>query len=143
MKRLTLDGSVLQIPRTKDQHYLYTLNPPLINPKSNKVEHQLKILDLYIHLNCPSNYKVEPLLGSYAPDFMYKDKNNQTICCEIQLTPISKKKMQQKINHYSNEYNVKHDSRILHLYSDYDYKDINAPKNVHIIKKRIVPEIVL
>jgi hypothetical protein len=143
MKRLTLDGSVLQIPRTKDQPYLYTLNPAGLNPKSNKVDHQLKILDLYIHLNCPSQYKVEPLLGSYSPDLMHKDKNGQTICSEIQLTPISKKKMQDKINHYSNEYNVKHDSCILHLYSDYDYKTLSVPKNIHIIKKPIAPEIVL
>jgi hypothetical protein len=139
MKRLVTAGSCLPIPRTKDKCYLYA--DPSINPKSNKIDHYMKIVDFYLASGRPENFIVEPSLGCYEPDVFFKDKSNKSICVEIQITPISHKKMQKKANDFVKEYNREHDSNIFVLASDYNYK-IELPKGFKLIRQGLPKEII-
>jgi hypothetical protein len=140
MKRLVTAGSCLPIPRTKDKCYLYA--DLAVNPKSNKVNHFLKIVDFYLASGRPEKFIVEPLLGSYEPDVFFKDKNNNSICVEIQLTAISHKKMQKKIDSFVKEYGKEHDSKIFVICSDYRYKT-NIPKGFRLVCQGLPRETVL
>jgi hypothetical protein len=80
------------------------------------------------------------MLGSYSPDLFFKDKSNNSICVEIQLTPISQKKMQDKINRFVSEYGKEHDSKIIVICSNTDYK-IKIPNGFKIIRKSVPKEI--
>jgi hypothetical protein len=143
MKRLSMDGSVLPIPQTKDKVYLYTLNPSPIHHRSNKIDHALKIVDFYIQYGTPKQFAIEPTLGTYQPDIMYRDKNNHSICVEIQLTQISVKKMQQKINQFVHEYRKEHDSKILLLCSNANYNGLKIPNGFQLIRKNLPQNILL
>jgi hypothetical protein len=140
LKRLVFNGAILQVKRERDKPYLYTLNPSPIHHRSNKIDHYLKIVDFYINEGTPENFLIEPILGSYEPDVMFKDKSDNTVCVEIQLTPISLKKMETKINQFTKEFNKEHDSKIFVLCSDVDYK-IKNRKDFKIIKKCVPKEI--
>jgi competence CoiA-like predicted nuclease len=48
----------------------------------------------------PENFVIEPILGSYEPDIFFRDKSNKHICVEVQITPISQNKMQDKVNRF-------------------------------------------
>ncbi|UTC25184.1 hypothetical protein Bfsp1_28 [Cytobacillus phage Bfsp1] len=122
LKRLVVEGKILAVPRTKDLCYLYTSNPSHIHHKSNKIDHHLKIVDFYIALGCPKDFIIEPLLGDYEPDIFMKDRNGKSICVEIQLTKISSKKMQEKIDLYVKEYGKEHDSKTFVIVSNYRFK---------------------
>lgn len=137
------DGSVLVIPRTKDKCYLYTQNPSQIHHKSNKIDHCLKIVDFYIHAGCPENFVIEPILGSYEPDIFFRDKSNNHICVEIQLTPISHNKMQDKINRFVAEYGKEHDSKVFVLCANHGYKKLEMPKGFKLIRQPLPEDIVL
>jgi hypothetical protein len=117
MNRLVRDGFVCSVPRTKDQCYCYALKG--YNPKNQKSDHQLKIVDTFIELGKPNQCIIEPELGSYEPDLFYKDHFNRSVCVEVQLTRISQKRMQEKVNTFIKEEGVNHDSRLLVVYSDY------------------------
>jgi hypothetical protein len=140
LKRMVREGAILQVKRERDKPYLYTDNPSHIHHRSNKINHYLKIVDFYIQAGTPENFLVEPILGSYEPDVMFKDKSNNTICVEIQLTPISLKKMETKINQFVSEFNKEHDSTRILICSDYDYK-IKSRKDFKIIKKSLPREL--
>ena len=141
MKRLTMAGSVLQVKQSKDKSYLYTCNPSPIHHKSNKIEHQLKILDFFIQAECPANFIIEPILGSYEPDIFFRDKSGNSICVEIQLTPISLKKMQTKINQFVSEFEKNHDSRKFVICSNQNYNKLKIPNGFKIIKQSVPKEI--
>lgn len=143
MKRLSMDGSVLPIQRSRNETNIYTQNPSPIHHKSNKIDHYLKIVDFYIAVGCPENYLIEPLFGNYEPDLFFKDNSGKNICVEVQLTPISHKKMQEKINKFIKEFNQNHDSNILVLCSNYDYKNVEIPKGFRLIKQSIPSEFLL
>jgi hypothetical protein len=136
-----MDGSVLQVKREKDKCYLYTPNPTPIHHKSNMINHHLKIVDFYIDAGCPDKCIIEPIFGTYQPDLFFKDKRENSICVEIQLTPISNKKMQTKINQFVSEYGKEHDSKILVLCSDYKYNKLNISSGFKLITKPIPKEI--
>jgi hypothetical protein len=136
-----MDGSVLKVPRERDKTFLYTLNPSPIHHKSNKIDHHLKIVDFYIQAGCPENFLIEPLLGTYEPDIFFRDKNNKSITVEIQLTPISHKKMQEKMNHFVSEYGKNHDSKTIVLCSNNQYNKLQIPKDFRLIKQSIPSEI--
>jgi hypothetical protein len=138
-----MGGSVLQIQRERSKTYLYTLNPSPINPRSQFVEHYLKIVDFYIHTECPENFIIEPVLGTYEPDIYFKDKQNKDICVEIQLTPISNKKMQQKIDKFVYEFDKNHHSKTLVLCSNNPYNKLILPKDFRLYKQPIPSEILL
>lgn len=143
MKRLTLNGLANPIIRRKDECYLYTTNPAHIHPNSNKINHQLKILDYYIEVNQPKQCVIEPILGGYEPDLMYKDNMNRTVCVEIQLTKISKKRMQEKINRFIAEYGINHDSKILYICSTIKYNDLKTKNEFKIIQRNLPKEVLL
>lgn len=135
MKRLVMDGIALAVPRTKDKHYLYTSNPSHIHHKSNKIDHYLKIVDFYIKENCPEIFVIEPILGSYEPDIYFKDKSGKSICVEIQITPISIKKMQKKYDDFVKEYDKTHDSKTFVICSDNSYEKLKAHKDFKVVRK--------
>lgn len=109
-------------------------NPTVIHPRTVKLNHYLKLVDLYIHLGCPQVYIPEPNFKEYLPDVYMKDLKGNPICVEVQLTQISSKKMQKKLDQFVSSYGKEHDARILLLVSDSPYK-IQVPKgfNVHTI----------
>jgi hypothetical protein len=136
-----MGGSCLQVKRERDKTYLYTANPSPIHHKSNMISHYLKIVDFYISAKTPERFLIEPIFGSYEPDVFFKDASNNSICVEIQLTPISANKMQTKINQFIVEYGKEHDSKILVICSDYNYNKIKAPNGFKIIKQPLPKEI--
>jgi hypothetical protein len=138
MKRLSTDGSVLQIPRTKDKCYLYA--DPSINPNSNKINHYLKIVDFYLQAGKPSVFVIEPELGCYEPDIYFQDGSGQSICVEVQITNISNNKMQKKIDDFVKECGKTHNAKKLMICSDYHYK-IKMPAGFHLIRQGLPKEI--
>jgi hypothetical protein len=90
---------------------------------------------------CPDNFIVEPVLGDYIPDVMFKDKGGKSLCVEVQLTPISLKKMQHKINQFVKEYGRNHDSKILVIASDRPYKGLTTPSGFKVVQIRVPQEI--
>lgn len=143
MKRLSMAGIVLKVPRERDKTYLYTQNPSPIHHKSNKIDHHLKIVDFFIQAGCPDNFIIEPMLGKYEPDIFFKDKNNKTICVEIQITPISNKKMQKKIDDFVFEFGKNHDSKIFVLCTNNSYNKLQISNGFRLIKQPIPNEIIL
>lgn len=141
MKRLVNEGKVMAIPRTKDKAYLYSLNPPLIHPKSNLIDHQLKIIDYYIELKCPDKFLLEPTLGKYEPDIFYTDHMGRNVCAEIQLTKISLKKMQSKVDHFMNEFGKEHNSKLLVICSQNEYKGLKVKEGFKVVFKNLPKEI--
>jgi hypothetical protein len=117
------------------------VNPAPINKNSNKIDHHLKIVDFYIKEGCPSHFMIEPVFGKYNPDLYFQDRSGKDICVEIQLTPISNKKMQEKINQFVKEFNKNHKSNTLVLCSNYSYKKLEIPKNFRVIFQPIPSEI--
>ena len=142
LKRLVFQGNILAVKRERDKPYLYTCNPSTIHHRSNKIEHYLKIVDFYIWRKCPQNFLIEPILGSYEPDILFKDQSNNTICVEIQLTPISLNKMQSKINQFVSEYEKEHDSRVFVLCSNETYSRLKMPAEFKLIKQPLPLDIV-
>src|SRR6185312_4850699 len=140
LKRLTMNGQICQIQRTKDQTYLYTLNPSPINHRSNKIEHHLKIVDFFIKMKYPKHFAVEPILGDYEPDILMKDSKGNTICVEIQITPISNKKMQQKVNEFVSMYGKEHDSKTMILSSNQNYPKLRMPNGFKLVKQNLPSE---
>jgi hypothetical protein len=143
MKRLTMGGIVLQVPRTRDKTFLYTCNPTHINHKSNKIDHHLKIVDFYIQSGTPDNFLIEPQLGKYEPDIFFKDKSNNTVCVEIQITPISIKKMQEKVNVFVSEFGKNHDSKTFVLCSNNEYNKLQIPTGFRFKKLLLPNEIIV
>jgi hypothetical protein len=121
MNRLVRDGLCCSWPRAKDQCYCYTLKG--YNPKNQKNEHQLKIVDAAIELNCYDHCVIEPTFGVYEPDLFYKDHFNRLVCVEVQLTKISAKRMQEKVNNFIKE-KQQHGAGLLYIVSDHNYNDI-------------------
>lgn len=136
MKRLVMDGSVLAVRREIDKCYCYTLNPSPIHHKSNKIEHYLKIVDAFIELKQPEQCLIEQPFGCYIPDLFYKDHFNRSVAAEVQLTKISAKKMQNKINHFIKEYGKTHDARLLIVFTDYSYH-LSYPKEFKVIQQSV------
>lgn len=131
----------MNIKRTKDKPYLYTLNPSPIHHKSNKIDHYLKIVDFYIDNGCPERFVVEPILGSYSPDVLFKDRSDNSICVELQITPISIQKMQEKINKFVAEYGKNHDSKVFSLCSNQNYTKLKMPTGFRLIKQPLPKEV--
>jgi hypothetical protein len=142
LRRLVIEGSILQVKRERDQPYCYTANPSPIHHKSNKINHYLKIVDFYILKGCPENFLLEPILGTYEPDILFKDQSNKNICVEIQITPISLNKMKTKINQFVAEYDKEHDSTVFVLCSDQSYNKLKLPNGFKLIKQPLPKEFV-
>ena len=109
-------------------------NPTLIHPKSSKINHYLKIVDTFIYYGCPQVFVVEPQLGEYRPDVYMKDHQGNTACVEVQLTPISTKKMQQKIDQFTSTYGKEHDAPIMLIVSDNEYSKVKIPDGFYLYR---------
>jgi len=69
-----------------------------------------------------------------------KDKKGNPICVEVQLTPISTKKMQTKIDQFVSTYGKEHDARIMLLVSNNAYEKVKMPDNFMLVKLPIPKE---
>lgn len=131
---MRVDGCILQIQRERDKPYIYMPNPAVMHHRSVKLEHQLKIVDFYIHTGCPPTFQVEPQWKVYKPDVYMKDKMGNSICVEIQITPISTKKMQLKIDQFVSTYTKEHDAKIMLLVSNQEYPKVVMPSGYKLIR---------
>lgn len=120
---------------------MYTVKPAPVKKTSNKIDHHLKIIDFYIKEKCPDYFLIEQQFGKYEPDIYFIDKSNNHIAVEIQLTPISTKRMQQKVNDFVYEYDKSHAAKTLVICSNYDYKKLEYPKGFRVIKQPLPNEI--
>lgn len=140
MKRLSRDGHVLQVPQVKDRPYLYMTNPSMIHPQSNKIAHFLGLADLYIHMNQPKIFEVEPIINDeYRPDIYTRlhDADNTAVLIELQRTLISVKRMQEKVDQFAKAYHKKeHDAKTLWIVADSEYR-IAVPSGFTIVQRRM------
>lgn len=83
---------------------------------------------------------IEPVFGSYEPDIFFRDKSGNSICVEIQLTPISHKKMQKKIEQFVTEHGKTHDSKIFVLCANHAYHRLIIPPWFKLVKQPIPKE---
>lgn len=136
VKRLQRDGWILQVPRPKDQQYLYMPNPARINMQSSKIPHFLALVDLYIMLKQPEVFEVEPPVSeSYRPD-AYTRIRDTPIVIEYQRSLVSTKKIQKKVDEFAESFYLKkHDSRVLWLYSGVRYH-VKVPDGFTVVHKK-------
>ena len=129
-----MDGKILQVQRERDKPYIYMPNPATLHSRSIKIDHHLKIVDFYIHAGMPEVFVPEPNFKNYKPDVYMKDKTGKAICVEIQLTPISTKRMQQKIDEFVSTFGKEHDARIMLLVSDNEYGKVTIPSSFKLVR---------
>jgi hypothetical protein len=109
-------------------------NPTLIHPKGIKIDHYLKIVDFFIHVGCPPMFEPEPNWKNYKSDAYMQDKKGNYICVEIQITPISSKKMQKKVDEFVSTYGKEHDAKVMLLVTNNAYGSIEAPPPFRIVR---------
>lgn len=109
-------------------------NPTIIHPRSVKLEHHLKIVDTYIHVGCPTTFLVEPPFKDYKPDVYMKDLKGNPVCVEVQITPISTKKMQTKIDEFVSTYGKEHDAQVMLLVSNTSYDKVKIPDKFKLVR---------
>lgn len=130
-----LDGKILQIQRERDKPFLYMPNPAILHHRSIKIDHHLKIVDFFIHAGMPRVFHVEPNWKTYKPDVYMKDRMGNNICVEIQITPISSKKMKTKTIEFMESFKKKeHEATIMLLVSNQAYSQIDLPKPFKLVR---------
>jgi hypothetical protein len=137
---MTVNGCITQIQRERDKPYIYMPNPTLIHPKGIKIDHYLKIVDFFIHVGCPPVFVPEPNYKNYKPDVYMHDAKGNPICVEIQITPISSKKMQKKVDEFVSTYKKEHDAKIMLLVTNNAYDSVKMPPTFQLIKIPIPKE---
>jgi hypothetical protein len=137
---MTLTGAILQIPREKEKTYLYMPNPSLVHSKSVKINHHLKVADVFITFGCPETFLLEPVLGHYRPD-AYMIVEDVHSCIEVQITPISKKKMQEKVDNFVATSGIDHSAKTLYLFSDYRYDALKVPDGFEVLRYPLPKEV--
>lgn len=95
----------------------------------------MKIVDVYIAAGCPEKFIPEPTFGEYRPDAYMIDRKGDPACIEVQITPISTKKMQLKIDQFVSSFGKEHNAKVFLLVSDNNYGKIEMPKGFKL--KRI------
>lgn len=136
-----MDGKILQVQRGRSETNLYMPNPAILHTRSIKIEHYLKIVDVYCHTGKPEVFDVEPKYKSYEPDVYMKDFKGNSICIEVQLTPISTKKMQTKMDEFVTSFKRKeHDAKIMLLVSNNTYEKVKVPDGFRLIRLPLPPE---
>lgn len=116
-------------------------NPTLIHPKTVKIDHYLKIVDVFIAAGCPETFLPEPVFGEYRPDAYLKDNKDNPICVEVQLTPISTKRMQSKIDQFECEFGREHDAKIMLLVSNNNYDKVKVPDGFKLARISVPKEV--
>lgn len=131
---MTLNGCISQIQRERDKPYIYMPNPAILHHRSVKLEHYLKIVDFYIHTGCPKHFTPEPNWKIYKPDVYMKDRMGNDICVEIQITHISTKKVQTKIEQFVSTYGTEHSARVMLLVTNNSYDKVVMPSGFSLIR---------
>lgn len=116
-------------------------NPAIIHTRSVKLNHYLKIVDVYIAAGCPNVFQPEPNFGEYQPDAYMKTTRGDTMCVEVQLTHISSKKMQKKVDQFVNTYGDRHDAKTFLLVSNVAYGKLKIPEGFKIKRVSIPDEV--
>ena len=129
-----MDGKILQVQRGRSETFIYMPNPATLHTRSIKIEHHLKIADFYIHAGMPEVFIPEPNFKNYKPDVYMKDKTGKPICVEIQLTPISTKRMQQKIDEFVSTFGKEHDATVMLLVSNNEYGKVTIPSSFKLVR---------
>jgi competence CoiA-like predicted nuclease len=94
----------------------------MIHPNSTRTKHFLAIADFYDRIGKPQTYIVEPNLKyDYRPD-VYMEYKGEHVVVEIQLTHISTKRMQEKVDMWISGYGEKHHAKIMWVVTDVLYK---------------------
>jgi hypothetical protein len=106
----------------------------------SKIDHHLKIVDFYIHSGMPEIFIPEPNFKNYKPDVYMKDKQGNPICVEIQLTPISTKRMQVKMDEFVSTHGKEHDAKIMLLVSNNEYGKVTFPSSFKLVRIPIPDE---
>jgi hypothetical protein len=98
-------------------------NPTIIHPNSTRTNHFLAIADFFIRIGQPDIYEVEPdLKHNYRPD-AYTILNQEQVAIEIQLSHVSNKKIQEKIEGFVDSFKKgKHQAKRLWLVTDRPFK---------------------
>jgi hypothetical protein len=109
-------------------------NPAILHHRSVKLEHYLKIVDFFIHVGCPEDFIPEPNWKEYKPDVYMKDRMGNPICVEIQITPISNKKLQTKIDQFVSSHSHEHKARVFLLVTDNSYEKVIMPDGFKLIR---------
>lgn len=109
-------------------------NPAVLHSRSIKIDHHLKIVDFYIQAGCPKQFIIEPKFGEYEPDVYMKDLQGNAVCVEVQLTLISTKKMQKKLEQFTATYGKEHDAKIMLLVTNGEYGKIQVPDGFKLVK---------
>jgi hypothetical protein len=98
-------------------------NPTIIHPNSTRTNHFLGIADLYMRYGQPPTFVVEPdMKHDYHPDAYMITPNQEQICVELQLSKVSSRKIQEKVNGFMDSYREgKHHAKKLHLVTDHRF----------------------
>jgi hypothetical protein len=133
IKRLIRDGYAVAVPQENGKPYLYMPNPTIIHPRSRRIEHFLKIVDLYIETCLPDHFDVEPTFSNeYRPD-VYATINGERMVIEVQRTRISNRKMQEKVDAFMRSYYMKeHDARTMWICASMRY-DVSVESGFKVI----------
>jgi hypothetical protein len=135
-KRLGRDGYLTVLPQRLGEQYLYMPDPPIIHPRSTRINHFLKIADLYIELGKPNHYDVEPPFNNYRPD-VYATIGEISVCIEVQLTRVAKRKIQSKVDRFVRSYYLgEHKARVIWIYTEKTY-DLKAPNGIFTVKQGV------
>jgi hypothetical protein len=105
----------------------------MIHPNSTRTKHFLAIAEFFIRIGKPKTYIVEPNLECeyYRPD-VYMDYKSEHIIIEIQLTHISTRRMQEKVDNWVKSYKEKkHYAKKMWIVSDNLYR-IAAPEGFEV-----------
>lgn len=111
-------------------------NPSIIHPRSSKTHHFLGIADIYIRLNQPKIYTVEPQINDeYIPDFYTRLPD--ACIGEFQRSTISSKKLQEKVDQFCDAFKRKeHDAKTLLIVTDLRYS-LKVPNGFNVIVKSL------
>lgn len=136
LKRLSMEGKLLQIPQPRDRCYLYKSLNARVRENSSKLFHYLEIVDTYIELGKPSMFHVEHLLEFYIPDVYTGD-----MCIEIQRSKVSNQRIQDKINRFVYAYQKGlHDAQTLWIRSPFKWKHLMAPSGLRVVIAPSLPD---
>jgi hypothetical protein len=113
-------------------------NPAMINYQSPKLKHFLGLVDIYISLDQPEIYEVEPqITDDYRPDVYTRLDDSCPTIIEYQRSTISNKKFQAKVDLFVQAYKMqKHDAKRLLIYTDTQYR-LTAPIGFEIVQRKL------
>jgi hypothetical protein len=113
-------------------------NPTIIHPQSNKINHFLGIVDLYIKLGQPKIFEVEPVINDeYRPDAYFRLSDGTPVLIELQRTLVSTKRMQEKVEAFAKAFLKKqHDAKTLWIVADTEYR-IKVPAGFSVVQRKM------